>query len=86
MIQLDMWTTGTNSTAERRIKQDFRYAMGPFAANVIGSVTGHAIWEHMVFRSRRRCDDVSIPAGEEHFIGGVELRKVCFSVIRTAYY
>jgi hypothetical protein len=54
MITLDTWTISTGkSTAEGRVKQDFRYAVGPFAANVIDSVTGHAIWERMVFRSRR---------------------------------
>ena len=49
MTQLDMRTISTNkSTAE-----DFRCAMGPFAANAIDSVTGHAIWEHMARCSRR---------------------------------
>jgi hypothetical protein len=45
MIKLVMRTT---STAEGRAKQDFRYAMGPFVANDIGTVTEHAIREHMV--------------------------------------
>ena len=45
-MKLDMRTI---STAEGRVKQDFRYAMGPFVANVIGTVTEHAIREHMAF-------------------------------------
>ena len=48
MIKLDMRTSST-AAREGRVKQGFRYAMGPFVANVIGTVTEHAIREHMVF-------------------------------------
>ncbi len=30
------------------MKEDLTYAARLFAANVVGSVIGHAIWEHVV--------------------------------------
>ena len=54
MVQLDRWTISTGKrTAGGTVKRGFFYAVGPFAAaNAIGSVTEHAIWEHMVTHLR----------------------------------